>query len=45
MKGNAFFPTSGPRRIIFIELMGYYKNLMGTIDLGEGVSKRGGKAH
>lgn len=40
MKGNAFLLTSIPRRILFSELMEYYENLMGTIDLGEEVSKR-----
>lgn len=47
MKGNAFLLTSIPCKILFSELMEYYENLMGTIDLRE-VSKRveqtGGKA-
>lgn len=40
MKGNAFLLTSIPCRILFSELMEYYENLMGTIDLGEEIRKR-----
>lgn len=40
MRGDAFLPTSIPCRIIFIELMRYYENLLGTISLGDEVSKR-----
>lgn len=39
MKGNAFLPTSIPCRILCTELMEYCEHFMGTIDLGEEVSK------
>lgn len=39
MKGTAFLSTSIPCRILCTELMEYYENLMGTIDLEEEVSK------
>lgn len=39
IKENAFLPNSIPHKILFIELMGYYENLMGIIDPGEEVKE------
>lgn len=40
MRGGVFFLILILCRIIFIELMRYYENLMGIIFLGDEVSKR-----